>query len=148
MFDAADVRDRAALQRVFDGHAIDAVVHFAAYKAVGEIVAEAAATTTATTSAAWSALRRRCERARLQHMVFSSSATVYGEPETLPITEDAPLAATNPYGTTKLVGEGILRDLRAPPTPRWRIALLRYFNPVGAHASGRIGEDPRGTRTT
>jgi UDP-glucose 4-epimerase len=77
-------------------------------------------------------------------LVFSSSATVYGQPETLPITEDAPLSSTNPYGTTKLVGENLLRELEHCDA-RWRVAYLRYFNPVGAHPSGRIGEDPRGT---
>jgi UDP-glucose 4-epimerase len=76
--------------------------------------------------------------------VFSSSATVYGDPQRLPITEDAPLSATNPYGQTKLMGETILRDLGAA-VPAWQTACLRYFNPVGAHDSGRIGEDPRGT---
>ena len=79
-----------------------------------------------------------------RRFVFSSSATVYGEPERLPITEDAPLTATNPYGQTKLIGEQILRDLGAAD-PAWQTACLRYFNPVGAHESGRIGEDPRGT---
>jgi len=75
--------------------------------------------------------------------VFSSSATVYGQPERLPIREDSPLSATNPYGATKLIGEGILRDVERSD-PSWRVALLRYFNPVGAHESGTIGEDPRG----
>jgi UDP-glucose 4-epimerase len=79
----------------------------------------------------------------VRRMVFSSSATVYGTPQSLPITEDAPLAATNPYGTTKLLGEELLRELQRCDA-RWQIATLRYFNPVGAHESGRIGEDPRG----
>jgi UDP-glucose 4-epimerase len=80
----------------------------------------------------------------VQTLVFSSSATVYGDPQRLPLTEDHPLSATNPYGRTKLVIEDILRDLHRSD-PRWRIAILRYFNPVGAHASGLIGEDPQGT---
>jgi UDP-glucose 4-epimerase len=89
-------------------------------------------------------LCRTMERHGCRTLVFSSSATVYGKPERLPITEDAALASTNPYGATKLMGEQILRDLETSD-PRWKIALLRYFNPVGAHPSGMIGEDPRGT---
>ena len=81
--------------------------------------------------------------AKVHNLVFSSSATVYGQPERLPITESSALSATNPYGQTKLFGEQILRDLEAS-TPGWCVAYLRYFNPVGAHHSGRIGEDPRG----
>jgi UDP-glucose 4-epimerase len=86
---------------------------------------------------------RVMQRHGVHRFVFSSSATVYGHPERLPLTEDAPLSATNPYGQTKLMGEQILRDLGAA-APRWQTAILRYFNPVGAHESGRIGEDPRG----
>jgi UDP-glucose 4-epimerase len=86
---------------------------------------------------------RVMQRQGVGRFVFSSSATVYGQAEHLPLTEDAPLSATNPYGQTKLMGEQILRDL-GTATPNWQTAILRYFNPVGAHESGRIGEDPRG----
>ena len=143
VFERADVGDAAALARVFDRHAIDAVVHFAAFKAVGESTAKPLAyyrnnlgglLTVCETMQA-----RGCRR-----LVFSSSATVYGDPARLPITEDMPLSATNPYGQTKLVGETILRDLGASDA-QWQTAILRYFNPVGAHESGLIGEDPRGT---
>jgi UDP-glucose 4-epimerase len=142
VFERVDVTDAAALEGVFARHRIDAVVHFAAFKAVGESVAKpleyyannlGGLLTTCRTMRA-----HGCHR-----FVYSSSATVYGEPKALPITEDAALSATNPYGQTKLMGETILRDLAASD-PQWRIVSLRYFNPVGAHASGLIGEDPRG----
>jgi len=138
----ADVRDQASLSRVFSAHRIDAVIHFAGLKAVGASVEEPLAyydnnlRSTLTLVEAMAA-------AGCFHLVFSSSATVYGEPKELPIREDAPLSATNPYGRTKLFIEEILRDV-AHADARWKIALLRYFNPVGAHASGRIGEDPNG----
>ena len=142
-FEALDVCDGAALQRLFGRCRIDATVHFAARKAVGESTErplEYYANNVGGLLATCRAMRDHgCHR-----FVFSSSATVYGQPERLPITEDAPLSATNPYGQTKLMGEQILRDLGAAD-PRWQTAMLRYFNPVGAHASGRIGEDPRGT---
>ena len=142
-FVRADVRDRAALDALFTGEKIDAVVHFAASKAVGESVAQPLKYY-ANNVGGLIALAEAMQAHGCKTIVFSSSATVYGDPERLPITEDAPLAATNPYGATKLVSEGILRDL-ARSDPAWRIALLRYFNPVGAHESGTIGEDPRGT---
>ena len=142
-FTRADVRDRAALDAIFAAEKIDAVVHFAALKAVGESVAEPlryyAVNVGGLVTLAEAMRARGCKT-----IVFSSSATVYGDPERLPIREDAPLMATNPYGATKLVGEGILRDVERSD-PSWRVALLRYFNPVGAHESGTIGEDPRGT---
>lgn len=142
VFERADVCDPAAMDAIFRRHRPDAVVHFAAFKAVGESVQKpldyyrnnlgGLFTVCGTMQA------HGCKR-----FVFSSSATVYGKPESLPIREDAPLSATNPYGATKLMGETILRDLGAAD-PQWQTACLRYFNPVGAHASGRIGEDPRG----
>ncbi len=142
-FACADVRDRAALDRLFGAGKIDAVVHFAALKAVGESVAEPLRYY-AVNVGGLVALAEAMQAHGCKTIVFSSSATVYGQPERLPIAEDAPLAATSPYGATKLVGEGILRDVERAD-PAWRVALLRYFNPVGAHESGTIGEDPRGT---
>ena len=142
-FVRADVRDRAALDAVFAGGRIDAVVHFAASKAVGESVAQPLKYY-ANNVGGLITLAEAMQAHGCRTIVFSSSATVYGDPERLPLTEDAPLAATSPYGATKLVGEGLLRDLERSD-PSWRIALLRYFNPVGAHESGTIGEDPRGT---
>ena len=141
-FTQADVRDRAALDAIFAAEQIDAVVHFAALKAVGESVAEPlryyAVNVGGLITLAEAMRAHGCSA-----FVFSSSATVYGQPERLPIREDSPLSATNPYGATKLIGEGILRDVERSD-PSWRVALLRYFNPVGAHESGTIGEDPRG----
>ena len=142
-FERADVCDAAALDTVFSQYQPAAVVHFAAFKAVGESVAQPLAYYRNNLGG----LVNTCEamkRHGCTRMVFSSSATVYGAPETLPLREDAPTSATNPYGATKLMGEQILRDLGASD-PTWQTACLRYFNPVGAHESGRIGEDPRGT---
>ena len=142
-FERADVCDAAALDAVFAAGRIDAVVHFAAHKAVGESVAKPLdyyANNVGGLMALCAAMQRHACRA----LVYSSSATVYGDPQQLPIAEDAPLSSTNAYGATKLVGEMLLRDLRHSD-PLWQIAVLRYFNPVGAHASGLIGEDPRGT---
>ncbi len=142
LFERVDVCDLPALRQVFDVHAPDAVVHFAAHKAVGESV-ERPLDYYANNLGGLMAVCRAMHAADCRHMVFSSSATVYGVPERLPITEDAPLAATNPYGQTKLIGETLLRDLVASRAS-WQVATLRYFNPVGAHPSGLIGEDPRG----
>jgi UDP-glucose 4-epimerase len=142
-FVAADVRDRPALDRLFGAGDIEAVVHFAALKAVGESVAEPLRYY-AVNVGGLVTLAEAMQAHGCKTIVFSSSATVYGQPERLPIREDAKLSATNPYGATKLVGEGILRDVERSD-PSWRVALLRYFNPVGAHESGTIGEDPRGT---
>ena len=142
-FERVDVTDRAAMQALFARHRIDAVVHFAAFKAVGESAAQPLAYYRNNIGGLVSV----CEAMQAhgcQRIVFSSSATVYGDPPSLPIREDSPLSATNPYGQTKLMGETVLRDLGAA-LPQWQTACLRYFNPVGAHASGRIGEDPRGT---
>jgi len=143
VFERASVCDPAALHSILERHRVDAAVHFAAFKAVGESVArplEYMANNVGGLVTVCQALRRHGVR----RFVFSSSATVYGDPARLPITEDTPLAATSPYGRTKLVGEGLLHDLGVAD-PQWCTAVLRYFNPVGAHESGRIGEDPRGT---
>ena len=141
-FERADVCDAAAMKAVFERHAIDAVVHFAAFKAVGESTAKPLAyyrnNLGGLVTTCEAMLAQGCKR-----IVFSSSATVYGVPERLPLDEAAALSAVNPYGATKLMGETILRDLGASD-PTWQTACLRYFNPVGAHASGLIGEDPQG----
>ncbi len=136
----ADIRDRPAMRQALCGS--DAVIHFAGLKAVGESVARPLLYY-GNNVAGSIALFETMAEAGVKTLVFSSSATVYGDPHGVPIREDAPLAATNPYGRSKLMIEDILRDL-ARADPGWRIALLRYFNPVGAHASGRIGEDPNG----
>ena len=141
-FVQADVCDPAALNAVFARERVDAVVHFAAFKSVGESTSKPLAYY-ANNIGGLVALCQAMDRHGSKTLVFSSSATVYGKPETLPIREDAALSVTNPYGATKLMGENILRDvMRADP--QWAVALLRYFNPVGAHESGLIGEDPRG----
>jgi UDP-glucose 4-epimerase len=142
-FVEADVRDRDALDRVLGGHAIDAVVHFAGLKAVGESVAEPLRYYENNVVGA-TALLEAMGRHGVKRIVFSSSATVYGMAERMPLTEESPVGAVNPYGRTKLMVEQILRDVAAADV-EWRVMLLRYFNPVGAHASGLIGEDPAGT---
>lgn len=142
-FERADVGDEKALDALFQRRRIDAVVHFAAFKAVGESTAKPLEYYRNNLGGLVT-LARTLQRHGCRRLVFSSSATVYGQPETLPIREDAPLSATNPYGATKLMGESILRDLERSE-PGWAIASLRYFNPVGAHESGLIGEAPQGT---
>ncbi len=142
-FVEGDVRDAGLLDRVFGREPVSAVVHFAALKSVGESTARPLAYY-ANNVGGLLALAEAMQRHRVPALVFSSSATVYGKPERLPIHEDAALATTNPYGATKLIGEDILRALQAADDS-WKIALLRYFNPAGAHESGQIGEDPRGT---
>ncbi|MHB1094387.1 UDP-glucose 4-epimerase GalE [Thiobacillus sp.] len=142
IFVQGDIRDRAALRALFADHRIDAVVHFAGLKAVGESV-EKPLLYYDNNIGGSIALFEEMAAAGVKAVVFSSSATVYGDPATVPITEDFPLSATNPYGRSKLVIEEILRDI-AVADADWNIALLRYFNPVGAHESGLIGEDPRG----
>lgn len=142
-FIAGDVRDAAALDEAFDRYPIRAVMHFAGLKAVGESVEKPLDyydNNVTGTLRLLAAMRR----AEVKTLVFSSSATVYGDPAELPIREDAPRSATNPYGRSKLMIEDILADL-SEAEPGWHIARLRYFNPVGAHDSGLIGEDPRGT---
>ena len=137
-----DVRDSSQLRRVFARYPIEAVVHFAGLKAVGESSQKPLLYYQNNVVGTVNLLDAMRE-AGVRTLVFSSSATVYGDPQRLPLTEDHPLAPTNPYGRTKLMIEDILRDL-AHSESDWRIALLRYFNPVGAHESGLIGEDPRG----
>ena len=139
-FAPLDVRDRAALRRLFSAHRFEAVIHFAGLKAVGESVARPLAYYDNNVSGSVVLFECAAE-AGIRTVVFSSSATVYGEPASVPIREDFPLSAHNPYGRSKLMIEEILRDL-AKTDAGWRVALLRYFNPVGAHASGLIGEDP------
>jgi UDP-glucose 4-epimerase len=141
-FVQGDVRDRALLDQLFAEHRISAVIHFAALKAVGESVSQPLAYYSNNLDGLLTVCAAM-DAAGVKQLVFSSSATVYGNPHAVPILEDFPLSATNPYGQTKLMGEQILRDLEKSD-PAWRIAYLRYFNPVGAHESGLIGEDPRG----
>jgi UDP-glucose 4-epimerase len=141
-FERADVCDAAAMAAIAQRHRIAAVIHFAALKAVGESVQQPLAYYRNNLGGLW-ATCQALDTSASRCFVFSSSATVYGQPKTLPIAEDAPLAAINPYGQTKLMAEQILADLHRADTS-WRIASLRYFNPVGAHESGLIGEDPRG----
>lgn len=141
-FVQADVRDRAALRAVFSAYAIDAVIHFAGLKAVGESVAKPLEYYDNNVSGTV-ALCEVMAEAGVKTLAFSSSATVYGDPASVPIGEDFPTGPTNPYGCSKWMVEHVLRDLSAADAS-WRIALLRYFNPVGAHESGLIGEDPNG----
>ncbi len=141
-FVQADVRDGAALDRIFAEHAISGVIHFAGLKAVGESVAQPVRYVDNNVGSTL-ALLQAMDRANVRRIVFSSSATVYGDPEAVPITESSRLQVTNPYGRTKLMCEDILRDLQTAD-PRWQVAILRYFNPVGAHESGLIGEHPNG----
>jgi len=141
-FHQVDIRDRIALGRVMEGAGFDAVIHFAALKSVGESVAQPLAYYENNINGTL-VLCELMQAHGVRNLVFSSSATVYGDAKELPITESAPLSATNPYGQTKLMMEQILIDLQHS-APSLNIALLRYFNPVGAHESGRIGEDPAG----
>jgi UDP-glucose 4-epimerase len=137
-----DIRDGAALQAALRESQPSAVVHFAGLKAVGESVQQPLRYYDNNVLGTVRLLQAM-EATGVHHLVFSSSATVYGAPQKLPLTEDHPLSATNPYGQTKLVIENMLRELHHSD-PTWRVAILRYFNPVGAHASGLIGEDPHG----
>ena len=141
-FVQGDIRDRTALRQLFSDHRIDTVVHFAGLKAVGESV-EKPLLYYNNNIAGSVVLFEEMAAASVKSVVFSSSATVYGDPATVPISEDFPLSATNPYGRSKLFIEEMLHDMARADTG-WNIALLRYFNPVGAHESGLIGEDPRG----
>lgn len=142
VFEEADIRDRAAMERIFGAHKVDAVIHFAGLKAVGESVAQPLRYYDNNVNGSV-ILFETMAKFGVKTIVFSSSATVYGDPASVLIREDFPLSATNPYGRSKLMIEDILRDL-AKAEPDWRIALLRYFNPVGAHESGLIGEEPNG----
>ncbi|QOR62597.1 UDP-glucose 4-epimerase GalE [Sulfurovum sp. ST-21] len=137
-----DIRSRDDLARVFAEHTIDTVIHFAGLKAVGESVEDPLRYYENNVCGTVVLCEAMAEHG-CKSIVFSSSATVYGDPQTTPIREDFPLSATNPYGRSKLFVEEILRDLYISD-PEWKIVLLRYFNPVGAHTSGRIGEDPNG----
>ena len=138
----ADVRDTQALDVLFGRHTFGGVIHFAGLKAVGESVAQPLRYLDNNVSGTIHLLQTM-ERANVRRIVFSSSATVYGDPAVVPIPETAPLTATNPYGRSKLMCEDALRELFAVD-PRWQIAILRYFNPVGGHESGLIGESPNG----
>jgi len=137
-----DIRDRAAVVKALRESGARSVIHFAGLKAVGESVTEPLAYYDNNVAGTLRVLEAM-EECGVNTLVFSSSATVYGDPIKLPLTEDHPLSATNPYGRTKLMIEEILRDLHRSD-PSWKIGILRYFNPAGAHASGLIGEDPQG----
>lgn len=141
-FYKADVRNRDALEEIFKTHKIEWVIHFAGYKAVGESVAKPIMYYDNNLCSTL-ILVETMEKYGVKNIVFSSSATVYGNPERLPIDENCRLSTTNPYGATKLMQEDILRDLWNSDNS-WNIVILRYFNPVGAHESGKIGEDPKG----
>lgn len=141
-FVQGDVRDRRLLDDLFASTRISAVIHFAALKSVGESVQKPLAYYDNNLGGLVT-LCAAMAHANVRQLVFSSSATVYGNPHTVPITESFPLSATNPYGQTKVMGEQVLRDLEIS-NAAWQIGHLRYFNPVGAHHSGLIGEDPRG----
>ncbi len=141
-FYEADLLDEGAVEKVFAEQEISAVIHFAGLKAVGESVAQPLRyyhnNITGTLN-----LCQAMQRHNVKRIIFSSSATVYGDPASVPIREDFPLSTTNPYGSTKLMIERILQDLHRSDQ-EWNVVLLRYFNPVGAHASGLLGEDPNG----
>lgn len=141
-FYEVDILDREGIERIFSAHKIDAVIHFAGKKAVGESVQQPLMyyhnNITGTINVVEAMLKYGCKK-----LVFSSSATVYGAPKTVPIKEDFPLSTTNPYGTTKLYIEGMLKDVFVA-NPDLSITLLRYFNPIGAHESGLIGDNPNG----
>lgn len=141
-FYKADILDRDAMEQIFAKNPIDAVIHFAGFKAVGESVKKPLLYFFNNVAGSIILLQTMAKFG-VKRMVFSSSATVYGEPARVPIKEDFPLSATNPYGSTKLTIENILRDL-AKSDPEWSIALLRYFNPIGSHPSGLLGDDPNG----
>ena len=142
-FREGDIRDADGLRALFAAHRIEAVIHFAGLKAVGESV-EQPLTYYDNNVNGTLCLLQAMRQAGVRRLVFSSSATVYGDPHRVPIREDFPLQATNPYGRSKLMVEEMLRDLQRAETD-WQIAILRYFNPVGAHPSGLIGENPNGT---
>ena len=142
LFERCDLCDAEATERLFAAHGIDAVIHFAGLKAVGESVEQPLRyydNNLRSTLNLLASMRRH----GVNRFVFSSSATVYGDPKSVPIREDFPLTATNPYGWTKYMIEQILRDV-AQADKGFAVTLLRYFNPIGAHESGRIGEDPNG----
>lgn len=141
-FVEGDVRDESLLNKLFKAQKIDSVIHFAGLKAVGESVAKPLEYYDNNVNGSRILIKAMVEN-DVNSLIFSSSATVYGDPATVPITEDFPLSATNPYGRSKLMVEDMCRDI-AKAYPKLSIVLLRYFNPVGAHKSGTIGEDPNG----
>ena len=141
-FIEGDVRDRALLKNILSQHKFDAVIHFAGLKSVGESVAQPLRYYDCNVGGTLVLCEAMAE-AGVKTLIFSSSATVYGDPASLPIREDFPRSTTNPYGASKLILEDMLADI-ATSDPQWRIARLRYFNPVGAHESGLIGEAPSG----
>ncbi len=141
-FYEADMCDETAMEKIFAENEIECVIHFAGYKAVGESVREPLMYFKNNLGGTF-VLLETMKKHNCKKLIFSSSATVYGIPETVPVDETFPLSAINPYGRTKLMIEDMCRDLCASD-PEWSIALLRYFNPIGAHASGKIGEDPNG----
>ena len=143
IFYECDVRDPVALEAIFKAHAIDGAVHFAALKAVGESVSQPLSYYDNNLNGLLNLLAVMSKQG-CKNFVFSSSACVYGDPQSVPINEQAKLQPTNPYGQTKLMSEQVLRDVEVSD-PQWRVAYLRYFNPSGAHPSGLIGEDPKGT---
>lgn len=138
-----DIRDKATLDAIFAQNEISSVIHFAGLKAVGESCAKPLMYYDNNVSGTLN-LCEVMTKHNVHTLLFSSSATVYGDPHTVPITESFPTSATNPYGRSKLMVEEILRDLCRAPDAQWNISLLRYFNPIGAHKSGLIGEDPHG----
>ena len=141
-FFEADIRDEKKMEEIFQTYKIDAVIHFAAFKAVGESCKLPLKYYENNISGTVSLLRIMGQYG-VKKIIFSSSATVYGDPEKLPLDETCRLSTTNPYGSTKLMMEMIMQDLYKSDN-EWNVILLRYFNPVGAHESGRIGEDPKG----
>ena len=142
VFYKADMLDKESMRPIFEEHKFDAVIHFAALKAVGESVQKPLAYYKNNISGSLNLCELMNEYG-CKHIIFSSSATVYGAPKTVPITEDFPLSTTNPYGSTKLMLERIFSDF-CVPDPEWSVVLLRYFNPIGAHESGLLGESPNG----
>jgi UDP-glucose 4-epimerase len=144
-FIQCDLLDKVQLGQIFAEHQPDTVIHFAGLKAVGESVVHPLDYYKNNVLGTATLLAVMVDNG-IKNIVFSSSCTVYGAPKTLPISEDSPLGAVNPYGRTKLIIEQMLKDLQVSD-PSWSISILRYFNPVGAHQSGQIGEDPRGTPT-
>lgn len=139
----ADINDRAQMDQVLRDYPVVAVLHFAGFKAVGESCEIPLAYYHNNVSGTVT-LCEAMAAASVQNLIFSSSATVYGDPASVPIDETFPISATNPYGRSKLMVEEIMRDVCRAPNNPWRVSLLRYFNPVGAHESGLIGEDPQG----
>jgi UDP-glucose 4-epimerase len=142
IFEQTDLRDKAALEAVFERHTVTAVIHFAGLKAVGESVSIPLHYYQNNVAGTLNLCEVMAQH-QVYNLVFSSSCTVYGDPHSVPVKEDFPLSATNPYGRSKLMIEQILGDLHVSNSA-WNIILLRYFNPVGAHISGQLGEDPNG----